>query len=160
QGLSAGVGMALGARLDKRDEVRVYVLLGDGELEEGQVWEAALTGAKFGLDSLVAIVDDNPVQLMGDTAAIMPVEPIPDKWRAFGWNVIECDGHDIAAIVAACEAAKAVKGRPSVLVAQTIKGKGVSFMENTHLWHAALVSDEQEGQALAELCALEAVFDA
>jgi transketolase len=160
QGLSAGVGMALGARLDKRDEVRVYVLLGDGELEEGQVWEAALTGAKFGLDSLVAIVDDNHVQLMGDTAAIMPVEPIPDKWRAFGWNVIECDGHDIAAIVAACEAAKAVKGRPSVIVAQTIKGKGVSFMENTHLWHAALVSDEQEGQALAELCALEAVFDA
>ena len=160
QGLSAGVGMALGARLDKRDEVRVYVLLGDGELEEGQVWEAALTGAKFGLDSLVAIVDDNHVQLMGDTAAIMPVEPIPDKWRAFGWNVIECDGHDIEAIVAACESAKAVKGRPSVIVAQTIKGKGVSFMENTHLWHAALVSDEQEGQALAELCALEATFDA
>ncbi|HUK78430.1 MAG TPA: transketolase [Thermoleophilia bacterium] len=160
QGLSAGVGMALGARLDGRDDVRVYVLLGDGELQEGQVWEAALTGAKFGLDSLLAIVDDNHVQLMGDTAAIMPVEPIPDKWRAFGWNVIECDGHDIAAIVSACEAARAVKGRPSVIVAQTVKGKGVSFMENTHLWHAALVSEEQEERALAELCALEAAHDA
>jgi transketolase len=90
----------------------------------------------------------------------MPVEPIPDKWRAFGWHVIECDGHDIAAIVAACEAAKAVKGRPSVIVAQTVKGKGVSFMENTHLWHAALVSEEQEERALAELCALEAAHDA
>ena len=110
----------------QRDDVRVYVLLGDSELEEGQVWEAALAGAKFGLDSLVAIVDDNHVQLMGDTAEIMPVEPIPDKWKAFGWNVIECDGHDIDAIVAACEAARAVKGRPSVIVAQTIKGKGVS----------------------------------
>ena len=160
QGLSAGVGMALGARLDGRDDVRVYVLLGDGELQEGQVWEAALTGAKFGLDSLLAIVDDNHVQLMGDTAAIMPVEPIPDKWRAFGWNVIECDGHDVAAIVAACEAAKAVKGRPSVIIAQTVKGKGVSFMENTHLWHAALVSEDQEERALAELCALEAAHDA
>ena len=160
QGLSAGVGMALGARLDERDDVRVYVLLGDGELQEGQVWEAALAGAKYGLDSLVAIVDDNHVQLMGDTAAIMPVEPIPDKWRAFGWNVIECDGHDIEAIVAACEAAKAVKGRPSVIVAQTIKGKGVSFMENTHLWHSALVSEEQEEQALAELCATEVACNA
>ncbi len=154
QGLSAGVGMALGARLDKRD-VRVYVLLGDGELQEGQVWEAALAGAKFGLDSLVAIVDDNHVQLMGDTAAIMPVEPIPDKWRAFGWNVLECDGHDVEAIVAACEAAKAVKGRPSVIVAQTTKGKGVSFMENTHKWHSNVLSDELKDQALAELSAQE-----
>jgi transketolase len=152
QGLSAGVGMALGARLDKRDEVRIFVLMGDGELQEGQVWEAALAAAKFKLDNLVAIVDDNHVQLMGDTAAIMPVEPIPDKWRAFGWNVIEVeDGHDVAAIVAACEEAKSVAGRPSVIVAQTIKGKGVSFMENTHLWHSALVSEEQMKQALAEL---------
>jgi transketolase len=154
QGLSAGVGMALGARLDKRD-VRVYVLLGDGELQEGQVWEAALAGAKFGLDSLVAIVDDNRVQLMGDTAAIMPVEPIPGKWRAFGWNVLECDGHEVEAIVAACEAAKAVKGRPSVIVAQTTKGKGVSFMENTHKWHSNVLSDELKDQALAELSAQE-----
>ena len=152
QGLSAGVGMALGARLDGRDQVRVFVLLGDGELQEGQVWEAALAGAKYGLDNLVAIVDDNRVQLMGDTAAIMPVEPIPDKWRAFGWHVIEVDdGHDVEAIVAACEEAKTVKGRPSVIVAQTIKGKGVSFMENTHLWHSALVTEEQMKQALAEL---------
>jgi transketolase len=159
QGLSAGVGMALGARLDKRD-VRVYVLLGDGELQEGQVWEAVLAGAKYGLDTLTAIVDDNRVQLMGDTAAIMPVEPIPDKWRAFGWHVIECDGHDVAAIVAACEAAQAVKGRPSVIVARTTKGKGVSFMENTHLWHSALVSDEQKEQALAELSAAEVALHA
>ena len=160
QGLSAGVGMALGARLDGRDQVRVFVLLGDGELQEGQVWEAALAGAKFGLDSLVAIVDDNHVQLMGDTAATMPVAPIPDKWRAFGWHVIECDGHDVGALVAACEAARAVRGRPSVIVARTVKGKGVSFMEDTHLWHAALVSEEQEERALAELCSLEAALDA
>jgi transketolase len=151
QGLSAGVGMALGARLDGRDDVRVFVLMGDGELQEGQVWEAVLSGAKYGLDSLVAIVDDNRVQLMGDTAEIMPVEPIPDKWRAFGWHVIECDGHDGEAFVAACAAADAVKGTPSVIVASTTKGKGVSFMENTHLWHSALVSDEQMKQALHEL---------
>ncbi len=157
QGLSAGVGMALGARLDGRDQVRVFVLMGDGELQEGQVWEAALTGAKYGLDNLVAIVDDNRVQLMGDTAAIMPVEPIPDKWRAFGWHVIEVDdGHDVEAIAAACKEAETVKGRPCVIVAQTIKGKGVSFMENTHLWHSALVSEEQMKQALAELEAAEA----
>ena len=156
QGLSAGVGMALGARLDKRDEVRIFVLLGDGELQEGQVWEAAMAGAKYELDNLMAIVDDNRVQLMGDTAAIMPVEPMPDKWRAFGWHVIEVDdGHDVEAIVAACEEAKTVKGRPCVIVAQTIKGKGVSFMENTHLWHSALVSEEQMKQALAELRAAE-----
>ncbi len=152
QGLSAGVGMALGARLDGRDQVRVFVLMGDGELQEGQVWEAALAAAKFKLDNLVAIIDDNRVQLMGDTADIMPVEPIPDKWRAFGWHVIEvADGHDVAAIVAACDDAATVKGRPSVIVAQTVKGKGVSFMENTHLWHSALVSEEQMRQALAEL---------
>jgi transketolase len=156
QGLSAGVGMALGARLDGRDEVRIHVLLGDGELQEGQVWEAVLAAAKYNLDNLLAIVDDNHVQLMGDTAAIMPVEPIPDKWRAFGWHVLEvADGHDVEAIVAACEEAKAVKGRPSVIVAQTIKGKGVSFMENTHLWHSALLSEEQMKQALAELDAAE-----
>jgi len=155
QGLSAGVGMALGARLDGRDHVRVFVLMGDGELQEGQVWEAVLSGAKYGLDNLVAIVDDNRVQLMGDTAAIMPVEPIPDKWRAFGWHVIQCDGHDPEAFIAACEAAKAVEGRPSVIVANTVKGKGVSFMENTHLWHSALVSEEQMQQALSELDAAE-----
>jgi transketolase len=155
QGLSAGVGMALGARLDRRDQVRIYVLLGDGELQEGQVWEAVLSGAKYGLDNLVAIVDDNRVQLMGDTAAIMPVAPIPDKWRAFGWHVIECDGHDVEAFFAACEAAKGVKGKPSVVVASTTKGKGVSFMENTHLWHSALVSGEQREQALRELEAAE-----
>jgi transketolase len=161
QGLSAGVGMALGARLDGRDEVRVFVLLGDGELQEGQVWEAALAAAKYKLDNLVAIVDDNRVQLMGDTAVIMPVEPIPDKWRAFGWHVIEvADGHDVEAIVAACEEAKTVKGRPSVIVAQTVKGKGVSFMENTHLWHSALVSEEQMMQALAELDAADAEREA
>jgi transketolase len=154
QGLSVGVGMALGARLDGREKVRVFVLLGDGELQEGQVWEAALAGAKYELDNLVAIVDDNHVQLMGDTTAIMPVEPIPDKWRAFGWHVIEvADGHDVGAIVAACEEARTVKGRPCVIVAQTIKGKGVSFMENTHLWHSALVSEELKDKALAELSA-------
>jgi transketolase len=150
QGLSVGVGMALGAR-HKGLDARVFVLLGDGELQEGQVWEAAMAAPKFDLDNLVAIVDDNRVQLMGDTRTIMPVEPIAAKWAAFNWHVIEVDGHDGEAIVAACTKAAATKGRPTVIIAHTVKGKGVSFMENTHLWHSAVVTDEIREKALAEL---------
>jgi transketolase len=155
QGLSVGLGMALGLRL-KGLGARVFVLLGDGELQEGQVWEAAMAAPKFGADHLVAIVDDNHIQLMGDTAAIMPVGPIAEKWRAFNWNVIEVDGHDVAALVNACAAAAKAKGSPTVILARTVKGKGVSFMENTHLWHSATVTEDLKEKALGELCVREA----
>jgi transketolase len=151
QGLSVGVGMALGLRL-KSIAARVFVLLGDGELQEGQVWEAAMAAPKFGLDHLVAIVDDNRVQLMGDTADVMPIEPVADKWRAFNWHVLEVNGHDPAAIVDACAAAAREKGRPTVILARTVKGKGVSFMEAACAWHSALVSEDVRDRALAELC--------
>jgi transketolase len=154
QGLSAGLGMALGLRLKGLDS-RVFVLLGDGELQEGQIWEAAMAAPKFAVDNLVAIVDDNHIQLMGDTAAIMPVGSIADKWRAFNWYVLEIDGHDTGAIVAACAAAAAHRGGPTVIIARTVKGKGVSFMENTHKWHSAVVTDDLKSDALAELCTLE-----
>ena len=154
QGLSVGLGMALGMRL-KAIDARVFVVLGDGELQEGQVWEAAMAAAKFGLNNLVAIVDDNHIQLMGDTATIMSVEPIAEKWRAFNWNVLEVDGHDPAAIVNACAAAGRAKGRPTVIIAQTVKGKGVSFMENTHQWHSATVTEDLKEKALTELCLRE-----
>ena len=154
QGLSVGVGMALGLRL-KAIAARVFVLLGDGELQEGQVWEAAMAAPKFGLDNLVAIVDDNRIQLMGDTVAIMSVAAIAAKRRAFNWHVLEVDGHDPAAIVGACAAAGRAKGRPTVILAHTVKGKGVSFMENTHRWHSATVTEDLKDKALAELCARE-----
>jgi transketolase len=155
QGLSVGLGMALGARLRGLPS-RIYVLLGDGELQEGQVWEAAMAAAKFGADNLTAIVDDNHIQLMGETDEIMPVESIAAKWRAFNWNLLEVDGHDVAAIVDACSAAARAKGRPTVIVAHTVKGKGVSFMENTHKWHSAQVTEDLKEKALAELCVREA----
>jgi transketolase len=151
QGLSSGLGIALGLRL-KRLDARVYVLVGDGELQEGQIWEAAMAAPKFGLDNLVAIVDDNRVQLMGDTCDIMPVEPIAEKWRAFNWEVAEVDGHDAEAVAAACAAAGRTPARPTVIIARTVKGKGVSFMEGSCAWHAALISEELRDQALAELC--------
>lgn len=153
QGLSVGLGMALGARLRGLPS-RVYVLLGDGELQEGQVWEAAMAAAKYEADNLVAIIDDNHIQLMGRTEAIMPVAPIAAKWDAFNWKVIEVDGHDVLAVVAACEAARKTCGRPTVIVAHTVKGKGVSFMEDTHAWHSGLVTEEVKEKALNELRAL------
>ena len=154
QGLSAGVGMALGARL-KGLPSRVFVLLGDGELQEGQVWEAVMSAAKFGLDNLVAIIDDNRVQLTGDTCSTLPVEPIAAKWRAFNWHVLEIDGHDPDAVVRACDEAAATRGLPTVIIARTVKGKGVSFMENTCAWHSAAVTDDVRERALAELGAGE-----
>jgi transketolase len=155
QGLSVGLGMALGARLRALDS-RIFVLLGDGELQEGQVWEAAMAAPKFGAVNLVAIVDDNRVQLMGDTADVMPVEPLAAKWRAFDWQVLEVDGHDACALVGACATAARETRRPTVILAHTVKGKGVSFMENTHMWHCAPVSEDLKEKALAELCTREA----
>ena len=152
QGISAAVGMALAGKLDGKD-YRVYALLGDGEIEEGQVWEAAMSAAKFKLDDLCAVVDVNGLQIDGATADVMPSEPLDRKWEAFGWHVISCDGHDYQAIEAAFEAAKAVKGQPTVILAHTVKGKGVSFMENNAGWHGKAPNAEQYEQARAELSA-------
>ena len=152
QGISAAVGMALAGKLDGKD-YRVYTLLGDGEIEEGQVWEAAMSAAKFKLDDLCAVVDVNGLQIDGATADVMPSEPLDRKWEAFGWHVISCDGHDYQAIEAAFEAAKAVKGQPTVILAHTVKGKGVSFMENNAGWHGKAPNAEQYEQARAELSA-------
>lgn len=150
QGLSAAIGMALAARLDGRS-YRTWALLGDGELDEGQVWEAAAFAAAHHLDHLTAIVDWNRVQLDGTTDEILPLGSLPDKWRSFGWQVIECDGHDVAALLEAYAAAKTVQGQPAVILAHTVKGKGVSFMEGEAAWHGAPPNAQQYEQAQAEL---------
>lgn len=150
QGISTAVGMALAGKLDGAD-YRVYTLLGDGEIEEGQVWEAAMSAAKFGLDNLCAIVDVNGLQIDGKTADVMPSEPLDQKFAAFGWNVIPCDGHDFHALEAAFAAAKTAKGQPTVILAKTHKGHGVSFMEDNAGWHGKAPNDEQYEQAKAEL---------
>ncbi len=153
QGISAAVGMALAGKLDKKD-YRVYAVLGDGEIAEGQVWEAAMAAAKYKLDNLTAFVDVNGLQIDGATADVMPSEPLDKKFEAFNWNVIKADGHDLAAIAGALEQAKAVKGKPTVILAKTVKGKGVSFMENNAGWHGKAPNDEQYAQAHAELTAV------
>jgi transketolase len=150
EGLSVGVGMALAARLDKRP-YRTYVVLGDGEIQEGQIWEAAMFAAFHKVDNVVAIVDYNRIQLDGFVKDIMELEPLADKWRAFGWNVIELDGHDIPALQAAFAQAAAVKGKPTVLIAHTIKGKGVSFMENNPKFHGMAPTAAEVEAALKEL---------
>lgn len=134
QGLSFGIGVALAGRLDKKD-YRVYVLLGDGECDEGQVWEAAMAAAHYKVDNLVAMVDCNEQQLDGWTRDVMNLEPLPDKWYSFGWNPVEIDGHSIPQLLDAYEEVKATKSKPTVIIAHTIKGKGVSFMENKAEWH-------------------------
>lgn len=150
QGLSAANGMALAARLDGRS-YRVYALLGDGELEEGQVWEAAMFAAHYKLDNLTAFLDFNGLQIDGPISEVMSPLPIPEKWRAFGWNVIEIDGHDHSAIYEAIQEAKAVKGQPTMVVAKTVKGKGVRSMENLVDWHGKAPTAEECAKFLAEL---------
>lgn len=150
QGIGWSVGMALGLRLDKLDS-RVYVLVGDGELQEGLVWEAVMAAAHYGLDNLTAVIDHNGLQIDGPVDKVMSPEPVADKFRAFGWHVIEIDGHDISAILAALDKARSNKGKPTAIVAATVKGKGVSFMENAADWHGAAPSKEQGQQALNEL---------
>lgn len=150
QGVSAAVGMALAGKLDQKD-YRVYTVLGDGEIEEGQTWEAAMAAAKFGLDNLCAVVDVNGLQIDGKTADVMPSEPLDKKYEAFGWNVIHVDGHDYAALIAAFEQAAACKGKPTVLLAKTVKGKGISYMENNAGWHGKAPNDEQYEQGKQEL---------
>ena len=150
QGLSVGLGIALAAKLDKKD-YRTYVMLGDGELEEGQVWEAVMAASHYKADNLCAIIDQNGLQIDGFIQEIMSSYPIPDKWRSFGWHVIEINGHDYKAILSAYDEADEIKGRPTVIVAKTIKGKGVSFMENQVDWHGKAPSKEEAERALAEL---------
>lgn len=150
QGLSAAVGMAIAGKMDSA-AYRVYALMGDGEIEEGQIWEAAMSAAKYKLDNLCGIVDVNGLQIDGRTADVMPSEPLDAKFAAFGWNVIKADGHDFDSLRAAIAAAEAEKGRPSVILAKTVKGKGVSFMENDPGWHGKAPNAEQYEQAMAEL---------
>lgn len=150
QGLSAANGMALAGKLDGKS-YRVYVLLGDGELQEGQVWEAAMASAHYKLDNLTAFVDHNRLQIDGPVEEVMSPEPIAEKFEAFGWNVIKIDGHNFKDIIEAVDKAKAAKGKPSAIVAETVKGKGVSFMENQVGWHGKAPDKEQMEKALEEL---------
>lgn len=153
-GISTAVGMALSSKLKGLDNY-VYTVLGDGELQEGIVWEAAMCGAHHKLDNLIAFVDRNRLQITGTVEQIMDVSPLEDKWRSFGWNVITIDGHKFDEIFAAVEAAKAHKGGPTVIIADTVKGKGVSYMENVLIWHRNVISDEQYQQAVKEINARE-----
>ncbi|MCC6750698.1 MAG: transketolase [Deltaproteobacteria bacterium] len=150
QGLSVAQGIALGARLDRRD-TRVYCLLGDGESQEGQVWEAAMSAVKYRVDNLTAILDYNKAQIDGYVRDVMDLEPLPDKWRAFGWHVTSIDGHDFRQIVDALDEAAATRGRPTMIVAHTVKGKGVSFMENAVNWHGVSPTREEADRAIAEV---------
>lgn len=150
QGISAAVGMALAGKMDAAS-YRVYALLGDGELDEGQVWEAAMAAAKFGLDNLCAIVDVNGLQIDGRTADVMPTEPLDDKFAAFGWHVVKCDGHDFDQLRQAFDQAKATSGQPTVILMRTVKGKGVTFMEDDGQWHGKAPGQELFLQGEAEL---------
>jgi transketolase len=149
-GLSIGLGMALGFRLDRRPS-RVYVVMGDGELSEGQIWEAAMAAAAFKLDNLTGFVDVNRIQATGPTREIFDIPEIGRKWAAFGWQVASIDGHDVGQILAALAKAKETKGRPTVIVAETVKGKGFSFAEHNAAFHNSALTAEQHRQALADL---------
>lgn len=149
-GLSVANGVALAGKLDNKD-YQVYVVLGDGEMAEGLVWEAAMSAAHYKLDNITAILDYNGLQIDGHTDEVMTSAPLPEKWKAFGWHVIEVDGHDIEALLKGFAEAKTVKGQPTILIARTIKGKGVSFMENEVGWHGSAPNAEQAEQALKEL---------
>ena len=150
QGLSFALGVALASRLNSQ-KYRIYVLLGDGECDEGQIWEGAMAAAHFKLDNLVAIVDNNGLQIDGWNRDVMNLDPFNQKWQAFGWHVIEVDGHDFAQLTDAFNQAKLVKGQPSVIIAHTIKGKGVSFMENNPNFHGKAPTAAEVETALKEL---------
>jgi len=150
QGLSYSIGIALAGRLDKRD-YHVYVMLGDGECDEGQVWEAAMFAPHHHINNLTAIVDYNAIQLDGRVCDIMGLEPLVNKWRAFNWHVLEIDGHDMNQILESLRKARTIKGSPTVIIAHTIKGKGVSFMENNVAYHGKAPSPQDTEIALKEL---------
>jgi transketolase len=155
-GLSAGLGMALSAKL-RHKGYHVWVVVGDGEVQEGSNWEAAMAAAKWDLDNLTAILDRNHLQNDACVDTEMPIEPLADKWRAFGWHVMEIDGHDMGEIVEALETARTIRGKPTIIIAHTIKGKGVSFMENVAEWHGKAPCEEEAICALEEIrsCAYE-----
>jgi transketolase len=155
QGFACAVGQALAGKLDRRS-FRVYVMLGDSEMQCGLVWEAAQAAAHYQLDNLVAIVDDNRLQNDGPTEEIMRVQPLPDKWRAFGWEVRSCPGHAFPAIHEAFQGLLAAHGQPKVLIAETLKGKGVSFMEGAASWHSGAPNPQQAEAALREILSAEA----
>lgn len=151
QGLSAGIGMALGARIQKRD-FRVYVIVGDGESMEGQIWEAAMLASKYKLDRLTAFLDYNKFSLTGPVDEVMPLEPLADKWKAFGWHVIEVDGHSVTEILDALAEARSVKGKPTMIIAHTIKGKGMPKIEGKAESHAVMsFSAEEADRVISEL---------
>ena len=150
QGLSVANGMALNAKIFD-ENYRTYVVLGDGEIQEGQIWEAAMTAAHYKLDNLCAFLDSNNLQIDGNVSEIMGVEPLDKKWEAFGWNVIKIDGHDFEQILSALDKAREYKGKPTMIIAKTIKGKGVSFMENVCGFHGVAPTLEELERALAEL---------
>lgn len=150
QGLSIANGMALGSKLNK-EEIRVYCICGDGEIEEGQIWEAAMTSAHYKLDNLCLIIDNNNLQIDGKVSNVMNIYPIDEKFKSFGFETINVDGHNIQELISAFEQAKKIKGKPTVIIANTIKGKGVSFMENEAEWHGKAPNDEQYKQAMLEL---------
>lgn len=150
QGLSIAVGMCISLKQQKRSNL-VYIVLGDGECDSGQIWEAAMSASKYHLNNLIAIVDDNSCQLDGSTQDVMPLEPFEDKWKSFGWNTYVVDGHNIKSLIDSINDAKSEKNKPSVIIAKTIKGKGISFMENDHWWHAGTLSEEQLEKCLREL---------
>lgn len=158
QGISAAVGMALAAKLDKKD-YRVYAILGDGEIQEGQVWEACMSAAHYKLDNLTAFLDHNGLQIDGKITDVMSPEVVEEKFKAFGWKVINVNGHDYIQIDEAIQEAKKTKGVPVMVVADTIKGKGVSFMENAAGWHGSAPNKEQRDQAIAELDAFLAKLE-
>ncbi len=150
QGLSIANGMALAAKLSGQSH-RVYALLGDGEIQEGQVWEAAMTAAHYGLDNLTAVLDRNRLQIDGRTADVMSLEPVARKWEAFGWHTVEVDGHNIAELLTALKTCQGVRGRPGMIIARTVKGKGVSLFEDKAKYHGVAPSPEEYQQALKEL---------
>ncbi len=149
QGISAAVGMAIAGKLDE-SSARVYTILGDGEIQEGMVWEAAMAAAHHDVSNLIAIVDCNGVQINGWVNDILRIEPLADKWKAFGWNVIEINGHDMAQVLEALHRARSMRG-PAVILSRTVKGKGVSFMEDNPAWHGSAPNAEQLEQALKEI---------
>ena len=150
QGLSAAVGMALSFKLNNTD-YRAYVLVGDGESQEGQIWEAAMAAAHYKLDNLCAILDMNGLQIDGDVTKVMNPYPLDEKFKAFGWHVINVDGHNYDELHAAYAQARSVKGKPTMIIAHTVKGKGVSFMENNYAWHGVAPKPEEKAAALKEL---------
>lgn len=154
-GLSQACGMALAMRMDEQQHRWVYVVMGDGELDEGNVWEAAMLGSKYKLNNVIGIIDRNNIQIDGPTESVMPLEDLRAKWEAFGWHVIEIDGNNMEAIIDACSMAKAIVEKPVMIIAHTIPGKGVSFMESDFHWHGAPPNHEQAKKALHDLRTLE-----